>query len=62
MDNSSLFGFFKYVFGNEVNSGDFNFSDFFGIVGDSFLTTFVLFFIASWILSICISLGKKGSK
>lgn len=59
---TSLFNFFRYVFGNEINPEDFNFGSFFGIVGDSFLTTFILFFIASWILSICISLGKWGSK
>lgn len=59
---SSLFNFFRYVFGNDVNPEDFNFGDFFGFVADSFLVTFILMFITFWILSICVSLGKWGNK
>lgn len=57
----SLFNFMRYVFGNEVD-GAFDFGEIFCFIADSFLTTFVLFFIASWILSICLDLSKKGGK
>lgn len=63
-NNLSLFNFMRYVFGNETAAFDdaFDFADLFSIIADSFLTTFVLFFIASWILSICLDLSKKGGK
>ncbi len=61
VNSLSLFNFMRYVFGEEMD-GIMDFSDVFSLIGDSFLTTFVLFFIASWILSICLDLSKKGGK
>lgn len=58
--SSSLLNFIKYMFGDEIT--DLSFGDLFHVVADSILTTFLLFFIAAWILSICISLGRKGWK
>lgn len=61
VNSMSLFNFMSYLFGGETD-GIMDFSDVFSLVADSFLTTFVLFFIASWILSICLDLSKKGGK
>lgn len=58
----SLFNFMSYLFGDGIFEGDFNIGDLFPIIADSFLTTFVLFFIASWVLSICLDLSKRGGK
>lgn len=60
-NSMSLFNFISYFFGDELD-GVFDFGQLFGIIADSFLTTFVLFFIASWVLSICLALSKKGGK
>lgn len=60
-NNMSLFNFMRYVFGSDLE-GTFDFEHIFGFIADSFLTTFVLFFIASWVLSICLDLSKKGGK
>lgn len=61
VNSLSLFNFMRYVFGDEVD-GAFDFGQMFGFIADSFLTTFVLFFIASWVLSICLDLSRKGDK
>ncbi len=58
-ENRSLMDYMSYFF-DEVSNLDFG--DLFPIVGDSVLTTFVLFFLAGWILSICVSLGRRGWK
>lgn len=62
VNSMSLFNFMSYLFGDGVFEGDFSFGDLFPIVADSFITTFVLFFIASWVLSICLDLSKRGGK
>lgn len=59
-ENRSLLDFIFYIFNEEIEA--LNFGDMFTIVADSVLTTLLLFFIASWILSICVSLGRKGWK
>lgn len=61
VNSMSLFNFMRYIFGDEKYR-IFGFSEVFSIITDSFLTTFVLFFIASWVLSICLDLSKKGGK
>lgn len=58
-DNNSLLDFIM-IFNDEV--GNLDFGNFFPLVADSVLTSFLLFFIAGWIMSICISLGRKGWK
>ena len=60
VDNTTLLDFIKYMFGEDM--GNMSFGDMFHVVADSMLTTFLLFFIAAWILSICVDLGKKGWK
>lgn len=60
VDNTTLLDFIKYMFGEDMES--MSFGNMFHIVADSILTTFLLFFIAAWILSICVDLGKKGWK
>ena len=60
IDNLSLLDFIRFIFLDEMDK--VKFGDFFCKVGDSFLTTLLLFFIASWILSICVDLGRKGWK
>lgn len=57
----SLLNFIGYMFGGEDEIA-FSFGSLFTIVGDSLLTTFLLLFIASWVLSICLNLSKKGGK
>lgn len=59
-ENLSLLDFIKMMFENEVVNLDFG--NFFPLVADSVLTSFLLFFIAGWIMSICISLGRRGWK
>lgn len=59
-ENRSLLDGIFYLFNEEVKA--LNFGDMFTVVADSVLTSFLLFFIASWIFSICVSLGRKGWK
>lgn len=58
--NSSLMDFIRYMFGDELS--ELSFGDMFHVVADSMLTTFLLFFIAAWILYICVGLGRRGWK
>lgn len=59
-ENRSLLDSLFYSLENEIE--ELNFGDMFHIVADSVLTSFLLFFIAAWIMYICISLGNRGSK
>lgn len=58
-NNFTLLDFFSYIT-DEANS--YCIGDLFPLMCDSFLTTFLLFFLASWILSICVGIGKAGDK
>lgn len=58
-ENRSLMDYMYYLLEEASN---LDFGDLFPIVADSVLTTFVLFFLAGWILSICVSLGRRGWK
>ena len=62
VNSMSLFNFMSYLFGEIFPEGEFDFGTLFPIIADSFLTMFVLFFIASWVLSIFLDLSKKGGK
>lgn len=58
MPNESLMNYIKLLADDVSNK---NFGNMFPLVSDSVLTSFMLFFLAGWIMSICFSLGK-GSK
>lgn len=52
---------FIYYFGEEAEK-TLNASRMFQIIGDSYLTTFLLLFLSSWILSILVGLGRSANK
>lgn len=58
-ENNSLMGLMQFLF-DEISGLDFG--RLFTVVADSVLTTFVCFFIAGWILNICVCLGRRGWK
>ena len=58
-DKTTLVGFMKFL-SDEAHS--YCFGNLFPLVADSYLTAFLVFFLASWIFSICVSIGKGGAK
>lgn len=60
--NMSLLDFLYYWMESDLHEQGFDLGEFLSYGLDSFLTMFLLFFIARWIFAICVDLGRTGWK